>query len=485
MKNIFTKKNIMPVAVLGAICIAVAAILGIVNMVTSPIIEDAKNKAANAALLEVLPDATGFEEVELSAEMPSEIKKAHKADKGYVFQVDVKGKEPMTIMVGVDKEGKVTQIKILTEQETPGYKENVFNNVLGEDGKYNGVDSENLQPEIFSGATLTSNGVYSAVKAALNGYAVLSGGEVIEEEYVAPVSQRTDDKLLDLAGELVSDNSGFEFVEFDAEANNAQYLAKVMKEKSGKGYVAYVFSISSYYGTVDTENLIHIDSDGKIVNVKKLVWSVSAANPEAGYNPPSEEKLAEFYNGLCGKDSESIGEVDIHTGATNTTTTLVSSITEALKIVDDLIKNDMPTSEEKIAEIIMEMLNAQMPLENVTPDGTVNVKRIYKANDGKGYFAYVVAISPNYGTAETESLVHINNSGAIVSVKKVLWKVSDPNPEWGYNPPSDERVDQLYSDFAGKDINSLGDVDIVRVQRLQAQDLLRASQRLLLLLTIL
>ena len=136
MKKIFTKQNIMPVAVLGAICIAVAALLAGINMLTSPIIEDAKNAAANAALLEVLPGAKDFKEIELTSEYPAEIKKAHSANIGYVFQIDVKGKDAMTVMVGVDKEGKITQIKILSEQETPGYKDMVFPNVTGDNGKF-------------------------------------------------------------------------------------------------------------------------------------------------------------------------------------------------------------------------------------------------------------------------------------------------------------------------------------------------------------
>ena len=114
-----------------------------------------------------------------------------------------------------------------------------------------------------------------------------------------------------------------------------------MKEKSGKGYVAHVFSISAQYGNVDTENLIHIGNDGTIKNIKKLTWSVSEAVPEWGYIPPSEEALGEFYDGLIGKNSASIEEVDLKTGATNTTVTLVDSIKEALAAVNALNENDV------------------------------------------------------------------------------------------------------------------------------------------------
>ena len=63
MKKIFTKQNILPVVVLGTICLVVAALLGAVNTITAPVIEDAKNQAANEALLVVLPEGKTFDEI--------------------------------------------------------------------------------------------------------------------------------------------------------------------------------------------------------------------------------------------------------------------------------------------------------------------------------------------------------------------------------------------------------------------------------------
>ena len=454
MKKIFAKQNILPVVILGTICLVVAALLGVVNMITSPIIEDANNKKANAALLVVLPDGKDFAEIELADDYPEEVSRAYKADIGYVFELKTRGKEQLTVMCGVDNDGKIVKIQVLSEQETPGYKEKVFPYVTGDEGKYNGKDSSNLEPELFAGATLTSNGIYDAVKAALNAYAVVAGGESIEEpEYVAPQSQREEEELVTLAGELVADAAGFTEVEFDAEANGVKYLAKVFKENSGKGYVAYVFSVSEYYGTVDTENLIHIGNDGTVKNIKKLTWEVSPENPEYGYNPPSKEKLNEFYAGLNGKDSSTIGEVDIHTGATNTTTTLVASITEALKIVGDIIKVDMPTPEEEILGVAAGMVGEGSEFSDVTPTERTFVKRVYRENGGKGYVAYLVVINERYNRIETETLVYVGNDGKIKDVKKLIWKTSDAG--WGYEPPTEEAVNPFYESLKGKSLSDL------------------------------
>ena len=461
MKKIFAKQNILPVVVLGAICLVVAALLGGVNMITSPIIEEANNQKANAALLVVLPGGKNFEEIDLTEEYPDEVNRAYKADIGYVFEVNTRGKEQMTVMCGVDSDGKIVKIEVLSEQETPGYKEKVFPNVTGDDGKYNGKDSSTVEPELFTGATLTSNGVYNAVKASFNAYAIATGGEVIEEpEYIPPQSQREDEELIGLAGELVADAVGFTEVEFDAEANSVKYLAKVFKENSGKGYVAYVLSISEYYGNVDTENLIHIGNDGKVKNIKKITWEVSPANPEWGYNPPSDEKLGEFYKSLNGKDSSTIGEVDIHTGATNTTTTLVASITEALNIVGSLIKADMPTPEDEVKSFAGELIGAEPDFTDVTPDNNTYLKRLYKDNGGNGYVAYVSSISSHYGTVDTENLIHIGNDGNVKNIKKLTWEVSPANPDWGYNPPSDEKLAEFYNGLVGKNSTSIDEVDL-------------------------
>ena len=49
-------KNVLPVVVLVAICLVSALLLSLINTVTSPIIEAARNQAANENLLVVLPD---------------------------------------------------------------------------------------------------------------------------------------------------------------------------------------------------------------------------------------------------------------------------------------------------------------------------------------------------------------------------------------------------------------------------------------------
>ena len=246
----------------------------------------------------------------------------------------------------------------------------------------------------------------------------------------------------------------------DITPESGNYLKKLYRLNNGEGYIAYVVSISERYGTVDTETLIYIGNNGEIKSVKKLTWSVSEANPDWGYNPPSEDRLAELYNAFVGKNSGTIGEVDLATGATNTTTILANTIIEALAAVDEDIEKNRPKTDSEIESLVKEFIGSDVTLTDVTPADSDLVKKLYSLSDGKGYVAYLVAISPNYGTVETETLVHIDNDGKIVAIKNLVWKVSDAVPEWGYNPPSEERVESLYNDFVGKTLDTIGEVDI-------------------------
>ena len=170
------KKNLLPSLVLGCICLVVAVLLSVVNMFTAPVIAQRQNAAANAALLEVLPEGKNFKEIELTAEYPAVVTKGYTADGGCVFQMEVTGKSTgLIIMVGVNAEGKVTGTKVIANQETPSYAEKVFPTLEGTSGAYTGMDLDGFAPQLTSGATLTSRAYSEAVKAALQSFSIANG----------------------------------------------------------------------------------------------------------------------------------------------------------------------------------------------------------------------------------------------------------------------------------------------------------------------
>ena len=454
-KNMMKKENMMPVIVLLVICLAVALIMGVVNMFTAPEIERQQQEAIDASLKIVLPEGKNFEAIELSEDFPDEVKSAYKADGGYVFELSVRGKEAMTVMCGVNSEGKIAGVEVISESETPGYKEKILPLVTGAEGKYNGKDSTTLEPELASGATLTSNAIYKAVKASVDAYTVATGGEVEKEEETLP---KTDSEITALASEMLG-------VSADTLTNvtpeGTELVKRVYRDKGGKNYAVYTVVISSHYDTVETETLVIIGNNGAIKGIKKLAWNTSDAAPEYGYNPPSDSEVDAFYNGLVGKDSETLCDVDLKTGATNTTKNMVDSLAEAIEKVKELAKKDMPTEEEKVIVLSAELLGTDAAsLVDVTPDGNEYVRRIYRDKGGKGYAVYAAVISSYYGTVESETLVHVDLNGAIKGIKKLAWNTSDAVPEYGYNPPSASEVDAFYNGLVGKDSGTIGSVDL-------------------------
>ena len=173
------KKNIMPTAILGSICLVVALLLSLINSITAPIIKAAQDAAANAALMEVLPDGKNFEEITLDERYPAVITKGYKADGGFVFQASVTGKSSgLIILIGIDADGKIVGTEVIADQETDSYDANVFPAVTGTEGAYKGMDFDNFNPYLVAGATLTSKAYGDAIKAALQSFVLASGGTV-------------------------------------------------------------------------------------------------------------------------------------------------------------------------------------------------------------------------------------------------------------------------------------------------------------------
>lgn len=169
------KNNLKPTLTLSAICVAVALLLSVINMVTGPIIEAQRNAAASGALLVVMPDGNGFEELDISTlNLPLAVTNAYKetSGKGYVFRVTSTGyKSGMVVMVGVSSDGKVTGSKCLETQDTFGKEPQL-------DNQYNGQSLSDFSPIMISGATMTSGGYRDAIDTALQAFVLTTGGKL-------------------------------------------------------------------------------------------------------------------------------------------------------------------------------------------------------------------------------------------------------------------------------------------------------------------
>lgn len=238
------KKNLLPSIVLGSICLVVAVLLSVVNMFTAPVIAGRQNAAANAALLEVLPEGKNFKEIEITSEYPEIVTKGYTADGGCVFQMQVTGKSSgLIIMCGVNSEGKVTGTKVIANEETPSYAEKVFPTVEGTNGKYTDMTLDNFEPQLVAGATLTSRAYGEAIKAALQAAILASGGSV---------DTRTPEQILQDNCNAALGTEGVEFVRWFA----TEILAGVDKTYVAKDNSGFVFVIGEKFIGVNASGVV-------------------------------------------------------------------------------------------------------------------------------------------------------------------------------------------------------------------------------------
>ncbi len=172
-----------PVVVLTVICVVVSGLLGLTNSVTAPIIAENARLAADAARIELLPDATdGFEMVE-GVEMEG-VTEVYKALNGVGYTITAYGKGyggNVNFMVAFDNDGKIVNLKVLSHEETAGLGSKIENPEFL--AKFKGTDKDLTSGDIdmIGGATISSNASLDAVNTARKAFNQYAKGIVAVE----------------------------------------------------------------------------------------------------------------------------------------------------------------------------------------------------------------------------------------------------------------------------------------------------------------
>ena len=185
-KNSTWNDLLKPVVVLTVICIVVSAALAAVNGVTAPIIAEAAAKAADAARIELLPEADGFEKIEVEVDGVTEMYKATN-DVGYVISAQGNGyggNGSVKLMIAYDNEGNITNIKVIDcAAETPGIGDKIVSEAwfmeqfLG----LNGEAKKGENVDTITGTTISSGAALDAINAAYKAFREKALGVVIVE----------------------------------------------------------------------------------------------------------------------------------------------------------------------------------------------------------------------------------------------------------------------------------------------------------------
>lgn len=156
-----------------------AGLLGVVNMITIPLIEQAKQEATTKAIQQLLPNAT---EVSVKADSNDElIEEVYIAFDGetYIGSV-VKVLTPgygdvIELMVGIKEDLSVAGIQILSHAETPGLGANMTQEHFVDQfrDKKNNLTSTKMSPkadeiQVITGATITTEAVINGVNKVLD-----------------------------------------------------------------------------------------------------------------------------------------------------------------------------------------------------------------------------------------------------------------------------------------------------------------------------
>lgn len=234
-------KNIKNLSVFVCICTVITLLLAVTNSITAPIIQKNQNASANAALLQVMPEGTGFETTDISTfTLPATVSEVWKetSGKGYVVKLVTAGYgTDMIIMCGVNADGVVTGATCLSSNETLG-KEKIYGENFG------GKDAAGVEAvDTLAGATKTTAAYKNAVKDALNTAIILGGGDV---------DIRTEEEILNdnLTAALPDGEGTFEklFLVEDVDVADSIYAAN-----NGAGYV---FVVGETFIGVDAEGTV-------------------------------------------------------------------------------------------------------------------------------------------------------------------------------------------------------------------------------------
>ncbi len=178
----FKDGMIGPTVILLIICLVISAALAVTYQVTLPQIEKINKETADAARMEVLKGAESFTAKE--GDLPEGVTEYYVEDNGLGVVVTAQNKSfggTITVMVGIDSDGAITGVKVTDHADTPGLGTKAMTTeYLSQYKEITDLDDvdnikKDSQVDHVTGASVSSNGIYGAVKYALAAYDEMGG----------------------------------------------------------------------------------------------------------------------------------------------------------------------------------------------------------------------------------------------------------------------------------------------------------------------
>lgn len=269
------KENIKSVVVLTAICLVVAVLLAYTNSITAPIIEANKAAKASGSLLEVMPEATGFENItETLANLPATVKEVHKEASG-LGHVMILGtttqfsSDEMGITVAIGADGKISNVLLTGYYESKDFGADYPATYIGQDSALGGVDT-------VAGTTFSSTAFKDAITDAFN---------VLIENNLVAAGQKSEEQLIAEAMPLALPgcvNSLGNPVTVPVEG----FAAPITQAFKAKNDTGYIYIVSTDAGSVvvgvnafGVAKAIDLEGNDATATATDAVAAAVAANP--------------------------------------------------------------------------------------------------------------------------------------------------------------------------------------------------------------
>lgn len=169
-----------PVVVLVAICIVTSLLLALTNSVTKPVIDANEEKVAQAAYLEVLPEADGFDD--LADYHTADVLAVMQARNGTGYVLKAQGQGyggKVPCVVAFNSAGTIVGVKFLENSETKGFGSRLYEQPDWAE-QFTGRSADNFtlgDIDALSGATISSKAAVQALNSAIDVYnEVVKGG---------------------------------------------------------------------------------------------------------------------------------------------------------------------------------------------------------------------------------------------------------------------------------------------------------------------
>lgn len=186
MKKLDAKTVLIPTVALLIICLVATTLLAVTNSITEEKIALNAVETEKASRALVLPEGVSYGEV-TTAENGVTYCVGYDTDGkeiGYVFTGGAKGYGgTVSVMVGIDSQGEITGLEILSHAETPGLGANAVKDEFkdrfnGKSGVLtvdkNSNDGQNIQA--ITAATITSKAVVEAVNTITETFTQITAG---------------------------------------------------------------------------------------------------------------------------------------------------------------------------------------------------------------------------------------------------------------------------------------------------------------------